>query len=67
MSVTTGQAPSFTPGLPVPLFDLRIAQTLWWDYAAMPGGQEFIIKQATSTSVSSPLTVVLNWQAALRP
>jgi hypothetical protein len=53
------------PSVPIVLFDLRISDSFWWDYAVAPDGQRFVIKQATNEGRSSPLNVVLDWPALL--
>jgi eukaryotic-like serine/threonine-protein kinase len=66
MAVSIAGGTTFTPGMPAALFHARIAETPWWDYIVLPGGQEFVIKQASAIP-SSPLSVVLNWREGLRP
>lgn len=65
VSVTIDSGPAFVPGTPQTLFDARVAQTLWWDYVVSADGRRFVIKQAVAEGASSPMTVVLNWRAAL--
>ena len=64
ISVPIASGATFTPGLPAPLFETRLADTWWWDYVVLPGGR-FVIKQRVEQTPSSRVTVVLNWQAAL--
>jgi hypothetical protein len=35
-------------------------------YAAAPDGQRFLMISATNEALASPITVVLNWTAALK-
>ena len=61
-------------GAPQPLFPLQFAaathDTPYFSYAPSPDGQRFLIARSSSavgsTGLQTPLTVVLNWQAALR-
>ena len=64
MVVDIGSAESLLPGTPRLLFDTPVGQTLHWDYVVTRDGQRFIIKQPVGEG-SSPMTVVLNWRAAL--
>jgi eukaryotic-like serine/threonine-protein kinase len=64
---------AFHPGVPRPLFDTRlvtsttnvgIADVFWWDVS--PDGKKFLVEMASEENTSSPITVVLNWQAGLK-
>jgi hypothetical protein len=58
----------FSP--PKALFPTRIKwreiQAVAHHYAASPDGQRFLIISGTDEAQSSPITVVLNWTAALK-
>jgi eukaryotic-like serine/threonine-protein kinase len=71
MSVEVTIGPSFKAGVPKPLFEAPIQPSadpfgaLWtWDVTA--DGHRFLVNEAPTGSNLSPLTVVLNWQAALK-
>jgi Tol biopolymer transport system component len=61
-AVSIARSDTFAPGAPALLFDARIADTWWWDYVVLPGGREFVLKQAADGDRSSPVTVVVNWR-----
>ena len=68
MAVEVTIGPSFKAGVPKPLFDAPIHLladpygALWiWDVA--PDGQRFLITAEPAGNTSTPITVVLNWQA----
>jgi Tol biopolymer transport system component len=69
MSVDVTLSPSFKAGVPKVLFSAPIygggsyTELLRWDLT--PDGQKFLIN-STSTGQSSPIAVVINWQAALK-
>ena len=66
VAVQTGSA--FVPGAATPLVDTRI--TAWErsnhgsQYAATADGERFLVNNATDTTL--PITLVLNWTAALK-
>jgi hypothetical protein len=66
VAVQTGSA--FVPGAATPLVDTRI--TAWErsnhgsQYAATADGERFLVNNATDTTL--PITLVLNWMAALK-
>jgi Tol biopolymer transport system component len=63
---------SFKPGIPAPLFDLPIGTpgtsagvvTSIWDMT--PDGSQILGNTQQGPSATGPVTVVLNWQAALK-
>jgi eukaryotic-like serine/threonine-protein kinase len=67
---TTGG--TFQPGVPKPLFRAAIlggtgsaASTAWrWDIS--PDGKRFLMDTALEEATASPVTVVLNWQSAIK-
>ena len=69
MSVDVTLSPSFKAGVPKVLFSAPIygggvnVELHRWDLT--PDGQKFLIN-STSTGQSSPIAVVINWQAALK-
>jgi Tol biopolymer transport system component len=67
MSVLVGAGPSFDAGLPQPLFQANV-WTLARNqvYAVTKDGQRFLVTATPQkSSGAAPLTVVLNWTAAL--
>jgi Tol biopolymer transport system component len=72
MAVQVKTAPEFEAGVPQPLFDPRIvsgAHPAWARYAVTADGKRFLVDTVESTQegvTSEPITVVLNWQAALK-
>ena len=63
--------PRFEHGVPKALFDAKILSfnsaigPIHWVPA--PDGKRFLIITRGEESVSTPITVVLNWQAAVKP
>ena len=70
MAVQVDLSSTFSAGAPQPLFETRIGGPLGTDnrshYVASADGQRFLIEVAPEETASSPLTVVLNWTAALK-
>ena len=65
MAVPVTLGPRFQPGVAVPLFETTA--TGFFPYAVSPDGRFLIsMPAAGETSISSPLTIVLNWQAGLK-
>lgn len=61
--------PTFSAGLPQELFTAPIAgqeggAPVRWDLT--PDGKRFVIVTDENASSTTPLTVILNWQAGLR-
>jgi len=69
MSVDVTLSPSFRAGTPKALFQAPIfgggATILQHRWDLTPDGQRFLIN-TSSTDVSSPIAVVVNWQAMLK-
>ena len=65
MAVPVKLGPPFQPGVAVPLFEIQANG--FFPYDVSPDGR-FLISQPTAEDapVSSPLTIVLNWQASLK-
>jgi Tol biopolymer transport system component len=72
MAVDVKLSPEFQSGVPRALFTTRIrggagAGRTGFRYAVSPDGQRFLINtDADAEQDSAPLTVVLNWEAALK-
>jgi hypothetical protein len=62
MAVPVTSGTTFVPGVPVPLFDTRVAG--FAPYDVTPDGR-FLISTIPEAS-ASPIGVVLNWQAGLQ-
>jgi hypothetical protein len=60
----TGAAP-FQTGTPTPLFKVAVPDTPDLEYDVSPDGKRFLVNQQTS-SKEDPITVVVNWSAALK-
>ena len=71
MAVTVNIGASFEVGIPAPLLQTHIPVTGITDdrnsYFATPDGQKFLVDELLESQMAEPLTVVLNWQADLRP
>ena len=73
MAVEVSTAPRFSAGNPKPLFDTLIYRTTVgypvFRFAVTPDGKRFLIDTVPTAAQNStaPITVVLNWQAALKP
>src|SRR5262249_36553094 len=62
-------APEFDAGVPHALFDARtpeISAPYPWYYAVTKDGQRFLVNTVNPTSSDVPLTVLLNWDAAIK-
>jgi hypothetical protein len=67
MAVQVGPGPSF--GVPKPLFPVRVAGGVISNrthYVPSHGGQRFLINTPAGDQAMVPITVVLNWTAALK-
>jgi len=67
MAVAVGTGPSF--GVPKPLFQTRVpggVDYLRTHYAVTPDGQRFLVNMQLGDPPPNPITVVLNWTAALK-
>ena len=65
MAVPVTLGPPFQPGVAVPLFDTRVAG--FHSYDVSPDGR-FLLYSPTETEApaSSPVTIVVNWQAGVK-
>jgi hypothetical protein len=70
MAVTVKTAPEFGSDIPVPLFATALtdpnAVTYPSQYDVSADGQRFLIKVPLEQANSAPITVMLNWTAALK-
>jgi len=70
MAVEVKQGPKFEAGVAEPLFQTRrrehISNTDLFSYDVSADGQRFLINTDVGELASSPLTVVVNWTAALK-
>jgi Tol biopolymer transport system component len=65
MAVPVKLAPTFEPGVAVPLFDTNV--TAYTPYDVGPDGRFLLNTVAAAAAVTaSPVTVVLNWEGSLR-
>ena len=66
MSVGLKEGETLEPGTPTALFQTGIVVNTGLDqYAVSPDGQRFLALTAFGDTAQSPITVVVNWQAAL--
>jgi Tol biopolymer transport system component len=61
-----GQGSSFVVNAVRPLFDVRPGGPHWF-YNVAPDGQHFLVNTAEEQTTSAPITLVVNWPAALKP
>jgi Tol biopolymer transport system component/predicted Ser/Thr protein kinase len=56
-------------GIPKPLFQAQLATSIYWRnrYVVSADGQRFLILAPIGETSSNPLTVVVNWLAAVKP
>jgi hypothetical protein len=71
MAVDVKTAPAFQAGIPHALFDPRIqgggSTQFVFRYDVAPDGQRFLVNtEGQAEAVADPITVVSNWQAALK-
>ena len=62
-------ARDFDAGVPRPLFEVttpEVSAPYFWHYAVTSDGRRFLVNAVNRTSSSIPLTVLLNWEAALK-
>jgi len=63
---------AFQPGVPKPLFRAAVlggnggGATGAWRWDVTPDGQRFLVNTALEDTAASPVTIVLNWQSALK-
>ena len=65
VDVTTG-IDRFDPGSPHLLFEAPIGNLLRNAYAVMPDGKKFVVNTHVETTDRLPMSVVLNWPAAIK-
>jgi hypothetical protein len=61
-----GQSSTFEVGAVRPLFDVRPGGPFWF-YDVAPDGQHFLVNMADEQTTSAPITLLVNWPAALKP
>jgi WD40-like Beta Propeller Repeat len=70
MAVTLTADSEFKAGAPAPLFQLRMIPfpptQLRQQYAVTANGQRFLVNTLVEPPVPAPITIVLNWEAALK-
>ncbi|HEY2019131.1 MAG TPA: hypothetical protein VGH38_36745 [Bryobacteraceae bacterium] len=70
MAVTVKTTPQFEAGTPKALFQTRTYTRGPWrrDFRWAPAadGQRFLVISGSEGSANAPITVTLNWQAALK-
>jgi hypothetical protein len=57
--------PSFESGPPAPLFKVPLPESPDRQYDVSPDGTRFLANVLSGTTTVKPLTVVLNWSAAI--
>ena len=69
MAVEVKHAPKFELGAPKPLFDTQMDPTIVTrnHYAVAADGQRFLLNLPVENTAASPITVVVNWKAGLKP
>jgi hypothetical protein len=59
--------PAFQLGAAVPLFDTRLYDGgMAYEYDVTADGQRFLVNTNVAGASSTPLTVIVNWDAALK-
>jgi hypothetical protein len=66
MAVDVTAGVTFQAGDPKPLFTTRLRRTLAREYDVAPDGQRFLVTVAPSDEGAPPITLVQNWQGALK-
>jgi eukaryotic-like serine/threonine-protein kinase len=62
-----GPTPAFQLGAAVPLFDTRLYDGgMAYEYDVTADGQRFLVNTNVAGAYSTPLTVIVNWDAALK-
>jgi len=64
VELTTGA--TFAAGNPKLIFATRMRRSLSREYDATPDGQRFLVPVAPSDEVVPPITLVQNWQVAVK-
>ena len=65
VAVVNGKGPSFNVGAVKPLFETR-STGVRSRFDVSADGQRFLINTAEAQAAQAPITVVLNWTAALK-
>ena len=71
MEVEVTMAPKFEYGVPKPLFETPITNSeagarMAMQWAPAPDAKQFLFLAAAEQAASAPITVVLNWPAAMK-
>jgi hypothetical protein len=69
MAVKVGAGPVFRPSAPEPLFQVGIRAALpapFWTWDVTADGKLFVAAVEPQSAGNAPITVVLDWQAALK-
>ena len=68
MAVEVRGTPTFEAGTPRPLFQVRVTDITFRNhYQVSADGERFLVASVGSETAVSPIAVVLNWPALLRP
>jgi len=63
---TSGAKPVLEAGAPTPLFDTRLRQGFYLEYAVTPDGKKFLLNRMVAESSTPQLVVTQNWHAGLK-
>jgi Tol biopolymer transport system component len=66
MAVPIKVEATLEPGLPVALFETRTRNQAGWRYDVTPDGQRFLVITKVQEQEALPMTIVVNWKAALK-
>ena len=66
MAVEIKPGTQFVAGVPKPLFEVRLGSSTSTSSYDVSADGRFLIATSVGQSATAPMTVVLNWQAALR-
>jgi Tol biopolymer transport system component len=66
MAVEIKPGPQFEAGVPKPLFDVRLRISIYFPSYDVSADGRFLIATRAEQSATVPMTVLLNWQAALK-
>jgi Tol biopolymer transport system component len=67
MSVKVTTSPTFTAGVPEPLFSAQVIPSPWeWNrYAVTADGQRFLLLEPVSPETATPISIIVNWTEIL--
>jgi len=66
MSVPVMRGDRLGVGVAKPLFELQAVPSDGWNYAVSADGQRILVARPTAAA-TTPITVVVNWTALLKP